>query len=188
MEHTPPAVDPRYSPAQILIHWAVVALVVVQWLTHDAMEDFWDRVEDGEAAALPDGPIALLHLASGACILLLMLLRIVLRLRSGAPALPLDMPRVARAAAHINHLAFYAILILLPLTGAAAVFLGFEEAADLHGSLFWLLVLLIAAHLGGVVYHTFIRRDGLLRRMLPPGRAGPMGSRRGMKSSSRDPI
>jgi len=28
------------------------------------------------------------------------------------------------------------------------------------------LVLLIAAHLSGVVYHTLIRRDGLLRRML----------------------
>jgi cytochrome b561 len=27
------------------------------------------------------------------------------------------------------------------------------------------IILLIGGHLGGVVYHTFIRRDGLLKRM-----------------------
>jgi cytochrome b561 len=151
----------------MLVHWAVVALIFAQWLTHDAMEDFWDRVEDGDAAGLPDDPVALLHAVSGASILLLMLIRIGLRLRHGAPPLPIGMPKALKLAAHLNHLAFYAVLIALPLAGATAILFGIEDAADIHGALFWLLVLLIAAHLGGVVFHTFIRRDGLLRRMLP---------------------
>ena len=44
-----------------------------------------------------------------------------------------------------------------------------EDFADLHGTLVPLLFLLIAAHIGGVIYHTFIRPDGLLCRMLRPG-------------------
>jgi cytochrome b561 len=167
MDHTPHRAQPRYSATQMLIHWAVAALIVVQWLTHDAMEDFWDLVEDGEAAGLPDDPIALLHLGSGGGVLVLMLLRIAVRLRSGAPALPADMPGPARLAAHAVHLAFYLILILLPLSGGAAILFRIEDAADLHGALIPLLFVLIAAHLGGVVYHTFVRSDRLLQRMLP---------------------
>jgi len=159
----------HYSGTQIALHWTIVALIIVQWLTHDAMEDFWDRVEDGEAFGLPGDPVALLHMASGASILVLMLIRIIVRLRLGAPPLPAGMPKLLKLAAHLNHLAFYAILILLPVTGATAIFFGIEDSADLHGTLVPLLFLLIAAHIGGVIYHTFIRRDGLLWRMLRPG-------------------
>jgi cytochrome b561 len=159
----------RYSRTQILLHWTVVGLVIVQWLTHDAMEDFWDLVEDGEAGGPPDDITALLHMASGASVLVLMLIRLVVRLRVGAPPLPAGMPRLLKLAAHLNHYAFYGILILLPLSGATAIFLGVEDAADLHGTLVPLLFLLIAAHIGGVIYHTFIRRDGLLWRMLRAG-------------------
>ena len=169
MRGTPNAAESRYSRTQIMLHWAIVVLVLVQWLSHDAMEDFWDRAEDGEAFGLPGDPIALLHMASGASILVLMVVRIIVRLRLGAPPLPAGMPKLLKLAAHLNHLAFYAILILLPVTGATAIFLGIEDSADLHGTLVPLLFLLIAAHIGGVIYHTFIRRDGLLWRMLRPG-------------------
>ena len=97
-----------------------------------------------------------------------MLIRIIVRLGSARRPSP-PACRLPELAAHLNHLAFYAILILLPVTGAAAIFLGIEDAADLHGTLLPLLFLLIAAHIGGVIYHTFIRRDGLLWRMLRPG-------------------
>jgi cytochrome b561 len=160
----------RYSVLQIALHWAVVALVIVQWLSHDAMEDFWDDAEDGEASGLPGDPVALLHMGSGAAILVLMLLRLGMRLRHGAPGLPADMSPLLRFAAHANHYAFYGLLILLPLSGATAIFLGFEDAADVHSTLVPLLFLLIAAHLGGVVFHTFIRRDGLIWRILKPQR------------------
>ena len=36
----------------------------------------------------------------------------------------------------------------------------------LHWSGAIALILLIGGHLMGVVYHTFVRRDGLLRRMM----------------------
>ena len=156
----------RYSGKQIGLHWVIVALVVVQWLTNDAMGDFWDEVEDGEASGLPGDPVALLHMGSGASILVLMLIRLFVRWRYGAPGLPADMPPILKLAAHANHYAFYGLLILMPLGGAAAVFLGIEFAAEIHAALVPVLFVLIAAHLAGVIYHTAIRRDGLVWRML----------------------
>jgi cytochrome b561 len=156
----------HYSKAQIALHWIVAALIVVQWITHDAMEDFWDAVEHGEAGGLPEGPTALIHLGSGATILVLMLARALTRLRFGAPPLPSDLPRIIRLAAHLNHFAFYVLLIATPLAGLAAVFLRSDDAADLHGTLVWLLILLIGLHVAAVIYHTFVRRDGLIWRML----------------------
>jgi cytochrome b561 len=158
----------RYAGKQIALHWVVVALVVVQWLTHEAMAEFWDAVEDGEASGLPGDPVALLHMGAGASILVLMLIRLFVRVRHGAPGLPDDMPGILKIAARLNHYAFYALLILMPLGGAAAVFLGIEAAAEVHSALVPVLFALIAAHLLGVLYHTVIRRDGLVWRMLKP--------------------
>ena len=161
------AADQRYALSQIVLHWSVVALVVVQWLASDAMSAFFDRVEDGEAGPVPDEPLALLHAASGATILVLMLIRFGVRMRKGAPPLPADMPAILKLAARLNHWAFYLVLIALPLSGAASLFIT-EDAADLHDAGTKVLLLLIAAHLAGVAYHTLIRRDGLVWRMLKP--------------------
>jgi len=76
---TAPALG-HYSRTQIALHWTVVALVLVQWLTHEAMEEFWDDVEHGDARGLPGDPVALLHMGSGASILILMIVRLVVSL------------------------------------------------------------------------------------------------------------
>jgi cytochrome b561 len=94
-----------------------------------------------------------------------MLSRVLLRLRHGAPPLPADLNPLLKLAAHLDHFALYATLILLPLTGVTALFV-WTGAADLHGLLVLLLFALVALHLLGVAFHTFVRRDGLVWRML----------------------
>jgi cytochrome b561 len=154
-----------YTRVQIALHWAVVALVIVQYLTHDAMENFWDDIEDGGYVSFGEKPGALLHAASGAAILSLMLARLALRLRYGAPPLPADLHPLQALAAHISHFALYAVLLVLPLTGAAAVLLRMEDAADLHSSLTLVLWALIALHIAAAFYHLVIRRDGVFQRI-----------------------
>jgi cytochrome b561 len=153
-----------YARPQVLLHWLIVALVLVQWLSADAMEDFFDRYEDMGPPGFPDGA-AIVHAGGGATILILMILRIAARIRYGAPPLPPDVPGYISLAAHLNHYAFYAVLILLPLTGVTALFIA-TEAADLHELLKTLLFLLIGAHVLGAAFHAFIRRDGVIWRML----------------------
>ena len=103
----------------------------------------------------------------------------------GPPSLPPDTPRGLRIAARVNHWGLYAVLVLIPITGFLATnACGFplsvfgvpplpvllaknEEIAKVlsltHGAT--VIILLIFGQLVAVIWHTFIRRNGLLRRM-----------------------
>jgi cytochrome b561 len=127
------------------------------------------------------------HESLGVTVFLMVLARIVYRWRHPPPPLPADTPLLVRTAAHLTHISLYALLLLMPVIGFLATNAwGFplslfgvlplpspidkNEALAQWLSLFhWLgaivIVLLISGHLAGVVYHTFIRRDGLLKRM-----------------------
>ena len=163
-----PADAERYTRIQIVLHWLVVALVLVQWVSADEMNELWDGVERGLPVSPGDNPIALLHAVSGATVLLLMLVRWAVRLRTGAPPLPADLHPALRLLARLNHYAFYAVLILMPLTGATAILAGVEASANLHVLLKNALLALVALHLAGVLFHMLVRRDGLLWRMVKP--------------------
>jgi cytochrome b561 len=158
------AADQPYARPQVVLHWLIATLVIVQWLSADAMGEFFDRYEDFGPPGFPEGG-AIVHAAVGATILTLMILRVAARLRYGAPPLPADLPRYMALAAHLNHYGLYAVLILLPLTGVSALFVS-TEAADIHELLKTLLLLLVAAHVLGAAFHAFVRRDGVVWRML----------------------
>jgi cytochrome b561 len=176
------AISDDYMPAQKVLHWLVAALVAVQaglglWVAFAAPAD--------EALA---GRLYNAHDGTGAVILVLMLLRLAVRQLSYVPRPPRGTPRWAVTAAWANHRAFYLVLIVQPLlgwlnngaNGYPWSFYGFfdipspigqnETAAALLSRLhLWgavLLALLVVLHLGGVAFHTLVRRDRLLRRML----------------------
>lgn len=159
-----------YSHGQIALHWTIVVLVIVQLVSHEGMEHAFDRFEDAGFPAFPWDALAAVHAVSGAAILLLMLARIAVRVRKGAPPLPADIPRVQQLAAHASHYALYGLLVVLPLTGVAAVFGGSEAAADLHSLLVSLLWIVVIVHVLAAIYHAVIRRDGVFQRIIIPGR------------------
>jgi cytochrome b561 len=165
MNETTNRID-RYSRGQIILHWAVVALVVVQLISHEAMEDAFEEPALAKAAIGAD-PMAIVHATSGIAVLVLMLLRIVLRLRFGAPALPTAMPQIQQVAAHASHLALYGLLLLIPLAGFLAVAFESEDLGDMHRTLVTLLWIMLALHIAGALYHALVRRDGVFQRILP---------------------
>jgi cytochrome b561 len=133
-----------------------------------------------------------IHKPLGIAILILALLRLAVRLRKGAPPLPPDLPPVMKLAAQLSHIAFYVLMIALPLIGW-----GMLSAADypvivaglrlpailppnasVH-SLLWqahqFLALcfyaLILVHFAAALFHALVRRDGVFDAMSPlPGR------------------
>lgn len=172
----------RYAMPARLLHWTTAALVVVVafvglWLAYFRPEE--------EAFKLR---LYNIHESLGVVIWVLTLARIVYRRRHPPPPLPADTPPLIRFAAHATHMGLYALLFLLPIVGFLAtnawgfplkVFgvlplpapIGKDEAlAKILSTLHWCGALagalLLAGHIGGVIYHTFIRKDGLLRRML----------------------
>jgi cytochrome b561 len=128
-----------------------------------------------------------IHESLGVIVFVIVLMRLLNRWLNPPPSLPADTPAGIRIAARVNHWGLYALLVLMPITGFLATNAwGFplsvfgvlplpvplgknEEIAKVLSLLHWCgavtIILLIVAHLGGVIYHTFIRRDGLLQRM-----------------------
>lgn len=157
----------RYSAVQIVLHWAVVALIVVQLLTGDLMSEYFSAVmrAGGDRPRMGN---AVWHIASGSMILVFMGARLALRFTHGAPPSKPDSPTWDKVLSKLNHWAFYVVLLAMPLVGAAAYLIPSRALGKLHENTAALLLALIALHLAGVVYHQFIRRDGLIRRMIDP--------------------
>ncbi len=129
-----------------------------------------------------------IHKPLGILILVLVLVRLVVRLKYGAPELPADMPEPMKLAAKLSHIAFYGLMIVMPLLGWAmlsaadypVVVAGFHlppimaPDASLH-SLLWnahralafCFFALILLHLAAALFHAWVRRDGVFEAMAP---------------------
>jgi cytochrome b561 len=128
------------------------------------------------------------HRHFGLFVLLLFFARVVLRIRLGK--LPSDdrSSKAVRIMAGLTHIALYALLLGLPLLGWALSdaqgkpvhLLGLtlpmivgadEDLADelqaWHLDAAWALLGLVSLHVAAALWHHFVLRDGVLRRMLP---------------------
>jgi cytochrome b561 len=157
-----PAAHPAsYTRAQKVLHWLTAAVIVAQFVFHEAMANAWDRIEDGLTVAFD--PLVAAHVAGGFAVLAFAAWRLALRVRLGAPA-PQGSPLVQRAA-HWGHIALYALMIGMAITGAAAWFGGIGAAAEVHEALKPVLLVLVAGHVAAAVWHQVVLKDGTLARM-----------------------
>lgn len=150
-----------YSRLPIGVHWAVVGMIAVQWVTSAAIPRTHNPL-------LPAAPVDLLmhgvHNYNGMAIGCLVLVRIALRLSRG-----IDRPQARRTpmelAALAVHWGIYASLGAQAATGFIASYL-WGPAAGIHKAIWNLTLVLIALHLTAAAWHGF-RRDGVVGRMLP---------------------
>lgn len=153
-----------YSGQQVALHWVFVILIGFQFVFHDAIEHSWHAIQQGQEAAFSPGTLA--HVVVGISVLLLLLPRAWLRMSRGVPQLPEDEPKFLARIADATHLAFYGLLLALPLTGLVAWFGGVAAAATAHDILRALLILLFVLHVLGAFYQQFVLKTDVLRRML----------------------
>ena len=169
----------RFTPLQRALHW-IMAICILSMLF----------IGVGMVSTIRPDYLTLvaIHKPLGVAILVLALIRLVVRLTVGAPSLPAEMPIPMKLAAHLSHLAFYALMIALPLIGwgmlSAArypvVVAGMQlpwilpHSDELH-TLLWdahrFLALcffaLILVHLAAALFHALVRRDSVFRAMAP---------------------
>ncbi len=91
------------------------------------------KLEGGVA----EGLVPLLHPPVGMAILVLTLVRIAVRLRNGAPDLPAGGHPLMGKAAHLDHLALYGLMVLIPASGMAEWSGGIGQAGEVHEVLFF---------------------------------------------------
>lgn len=128
------------------------------------------------------------HKAFGMLVFFLLAFRLLWRHLSPPPALPTSMTTAEKALAHLGHLALYLCMLLLPLSGYLdsawggyhISFFGwfdipllfakdkalFDLAVTVHWLTAYALIALLAAHIGAALLHHFIKKDGVLLRML----------------------
>ena len=171
-----PVARTGYSAAQIALHWIIAVLIIAQVVLHEGMEAAYRAAQGGpvSGAAATESELLLsdLHVACGIAVFLLALLRVVLRLRRGAPPPPKAEHAALRFAARAVHFAFYAVILLMPATGALAWFGGVGAMAAVHGAGMLLILVLLALHIAGALYHHFVLKTDVLRRMLRSERGG----------------
>ena len=179
----------RYGWVAMLLHWAVVALIVVQLVLAN--------MADAADTDLEELALLARHKSFGITIAMLAVLRILWRLAQPTPSLPPRMPAWERRAARATHWGFYVLLFALPLSGwtmsSAAEFsvswfgvfelpdpVGGDEALaetfhEVHEILATALLVLAGVHILAALKHHFFDRDDVLRRMLPVGLRGRDG-------------
>jgi len=158
----------HYSLAQIVLHWLIAALVLWQLFISDNPELIERMARRGRTPSDLDAFLANSHVWVGIAILVLVSVRLVLRLWRPTP--PPDEPNPLIAlAARASHAAFYVLLFAMPLTGIGAYYLGLP-VGGLHELGKPLLYVLIAVHAAAALWHQFVRRDGMLMRMVSPAR------------------
>jgi cytochrome b561/polyisoprenoid-binding protein YceI len=99
----------RYTTVAIILHWLIAAAILFQIILGWRMGD--------EAKGPATYAIFQLHKSIGITILLLSVARLAWRLFNPPPHHPATQPRWETIASHVVHVAFYVIMIGLPVTG-----------------------------------------------------------------------
>ncbi|MCB1394689.1 MAG: cytochrome b [Rhodobacter sp.] len=153
----------KYAVSQRLLHWLTLLLLIVSFVSHEAMKTSWIALRRTGEATFSTGTAV--HVWIGVAILVLTLLRIVLRFTQGAPA-PVEgqNPMITLASAIVHGL-LYIVLLLIPLSGIMAWFVGITDAGEVHEVLFNIGWVLVALHIVAALYHQFFLKDNLIARM-----------------------
>jgi len=161
MSTMPP--EPRrlsYPAHRIALHWLAAALLLLQWLTADAYHRTHGSLLPPRQADLIEYAA---HLYAGILLGAVVLLQLLARWR-GSPLSPAD-EGWRRPFAAIVHWGLIATLLGQAATGVVAVYLA-PQAARAHTLLWNVLLVLLALHAAGVLFH-LLRRDGVVGCVLP---------------------
>jgi cytochrome b561 len=156
----------KYSLTQIVLHWTVALLVLVQYATSGSISRTHEVSLKGLKVDPLDHLLHSVHNRTGMLILVLMVLRLGFRYWKGVPPPPPDQPPMLGRLANIVHLALYTCLIMQAVTGIIASYIWWPASA-VHRPLFYIFATLAALHVFAAFWHQWVRRDGLLRRMMP---------------------
>ncbi len=160
---------PGYSRLQITLHWAIASLILLQYLGGDFMTSFY--LQNGAAASsVAEIPfLTRAHVLLGIATLALVIVRVIVRLLQGAPALPEDEDPRLKLVAHATHFILYAVLFLAPISGLVGWFGQNELGVFVHDIMTTLLAVFAYLHIGAALYHQFVLKNGLIKRMMQPG-------------------
>lgn len=155
-----------YTRTRIWLHWVVVALVLLQWLSADGIERALAVLEREEAPNAWDFLLSNLHLFGGGLLFLLTIWRLHMRYTTNSPE-AIGSQFLQRLAA-ATHWGLLIVLLALPISGALSYYQWAPVAGQWHEWAGWLLFSLILLHLLGGVWHS-LQGQAIWHRMVTIG-------------------
>ena len=174
------AAAPAYTMTARILHWVMAVPILSMTPLGLVIANDW-------GGPLQE-PLYDLHRSVGTLIIPLIFLRLIHRLANPPLPLPDAIPAIQQLAAHATHGCLYALLIVQPVIGWIAtsayrapitVFGWFElppiwpenrpfseQMFAVHGLLGTVIAGLAVAHIAAALFHHFVRRDGILLRMI----------------------
>ena len=178
--------ESRWGSVAQTLHWLMALAILGNGIVGLVMDEMPRGMSKLNTFAI--------HKSIGLTVLALLVLRASWRLFDRKPD-DEPMPRWQRLAAHATHGVLYLLMLAIPLSGwiynsahgyALQWFKLFnlpalsekndalsDFAGDTHEILFWVLVVVLVAHVGGALVHHWFERDNTLLRMLPFARLRP---------------
>jgi cytochrome b561 len=176
----------HYPATSKLLHWLVAICVLTTAPVAIAMT----RVAKGPTQDM----LYNFHKSLGVLILILMILRLINRVAVGAPIADPGIEPWQKTVSSVVHTSLYVLLLAMPVVGyiansaygASTPFFGLfnlpmivEKNEALATQLFtihrwvgFLVIILVLMHVSAALYHYFVRRDDVLKRMLPRAMGG----------------
>lgn len=162
----------KYSLSIRIFHWVGALLILMAFITINIGDDYIS-----------------LHKSLGASFLIWTVLRIISRFFVKKPEYHPPLPKWQELMASLTHFGLYIAMLAMPITGmlmsmyggrGVSVFGLFNMPAlvgidrdmarlmnGLHTEVvFFALVFLVVSHVGAALYHQFIVKDNLIKRML----------------------
>ena len=157
-----------YSLSQILLHWIVAILVIYQLIFGEGIEHAYHALNKGKEANPADFSSANIHVIIGISIFILAVLRVIVRVRNGAPPAPAGTSGAKKWIAAATQHTLYLVIFLMPVTGALAWFAGLVTVGDIHTFGKPLILLLVLLHVVGALVQHFIAKTDVLVRIFRP--------------------
>jgi cytochrome b561 len=166
----------RYHSLLVALHWILAVLIIAALALGALVMVKIPNTDPMKIEALRS------HMIGGTLILVLMLVRLFVRVRTEHPAPPSAGHPLLDRLAWASHRMLYVAVLALAISGLimalqtglpGILFGGGTLPADfwvypirsVHYLISRVLMIVIALHIVGALYHTLLLRDGLLRRM-----------------------
>jgi cytochrome b561 len=166
------------------VHWSTLLLIAAAYIA------IWGSY--AVATKEQEAFLTQLHRSLGVTVFVLTVFRLGWRWHARIPSLPADLPAIQKVAARAAEYFLYALLLIQPILGILYInargrrvdffFLGelppivgpdkvlAKQAVAAHDIVAYVLLTFIGLHAAAALFHHFVRRDEVLKAMLPRSR------------------
>lgn len=178
-----------YGSVAKSFHWLVFAAFVVLYLLGEIMGDM--KQEAAPILGLGKWDMYALHKSIGVTVLAIALARLLWRAMNPQPDLPAGTAKIQTLAAHTVHWMLYVAMLVMPISGYTMsmagghgiTYFGFWKlpdliglnkplgalAHDIHMTAAEVIYFIVAIHVVAALFHHYVKKNNVLKRMLPFG-------------------